>query len=196
MLSEKLRAALANLLPDPGEDEAYLMDERPTLRDAAVLVAFTDRPDPGVILTQRPQWLRSHAGQVAFPGGKIDPGDRDAIDAALREAEEEIGLHRRDVTIAGATEAYRSGSGYHITPVLGVIPPDLPLDPNPDEVEDWFEVPLDILFDPANYQRQHAHWQGHDRHYYDLQWQGRRIWGVTAGIIINLARRMPAGWHR
>jgi len=183
-----------NLLPDAGEDETYL--GMPTLRDAAVLIAFTDRPDPGVILTQRPQWLRSHAGQVAFPGGKIDPGDRDAVDAALREAEEEIGLNRRDVMVAGVTEPYRSGSGYLITPVLGVIPPDMAFDPNPDEVEDWFEVPLDILFDPDNYARQHANWQGHDRHYYDMDWQGRRIWGVTAGIIINLARRLPAGWHR
>ena len=120
MLSVKLRAALDNLLPDAGEDEAYL--GTPTLRDAAVLIAFTDRPDPGVILTQRPQWLRSHAGQVAFPGGKIDPDDRDAIDAALREAEEEIGLSPRDVTVAGVSEPYRSGSGYIITPVLGVIP--------------------------------------------------------------------------
>lgn len=195
MLSERLRIALDNLLPDDGEDEFYLLHgER--LRDAAVLVAFTDRPEPGVILTQRPQWLRSHAGQVAFPGGKIDPGDRDAVDAALREAEEEIGLHRRDVAIAGTTTPYRSGSGYHITPVLGVIPPDLPLDPNPDEVEDWFEVPLDILFDPGNYARRHANWQGQDRHYFDMEWQGRRIWGVTADIIINLARRLPAGWHR
>lgn len=195
MLSEKLRVALDNLLPDDGEDESYLLHgER--LRDAAVLIAFTDRPDPGVILTQRPQWLRSHAGQVAFPGGKIDPGDADAVDAALREAEEEIGLHRRDVSIAGATTPYRSGSGYHITPVLGVIPPDLPLDPNPDEVEDWFEVPLDILFDPGNYALHHANWQGQDRHYYDMDWQGRRIWGVTADIIIKLSRRLPSGWHR
>lgn len=195
MLSAKLQEALGNLLPDEGADEAYLLHGQ-TLRDAAVLVAFTDRPDPGVILTQRPQWLRSHAGQVAFPGGKIDPGDRGAVDAALREAEEEIGLNRRDVMVAGTTTAYRSGSGYHITPVLGVIPPDLPLDPNPDEVEDWFEVPLDILFDPGNYQLRHANWQGQDRHYYDMDWQGRRIWGVTADIIINLARRLPAGWHR
>ena len=194
MLSQKLRVALENLLPGEDEDETYL--GTPTLRDAAVLIAFTDRPDPGVILTQRPQWLRSHAGQVAFPGGKIDPGDRGAVDAALREAEEEIGLNRRDVMVAGTTTAYRSGSGYHITPVLGVIPPDLPLDPNPDEVEDWFEVPLDILFDPGNYQLRHANWQGQDRHYYDMDWQGRRIWGVTAVIIINLARRLPAGWHR
>jgi len=196
MLSEKLRVALENLLPGEDEDEAYLGTPDDRLRAAAVLIAFTDRPNPGIILTQRPQWLRSHAGQVAFPGGKIDPGDRDAVDAALREAEEEIGLHRRDVMIAGTTDAYRSGSGYCITPVLGVIPPDLPLDPNPDEVEDWFEVPIDILFNPENYALHHAHWQGHDRHYYDMMWQGRRIWGVTAGIIINLARRMPADWHR
>ena len=195
MLSEKLRAALDNLLPDAGSDESYLLHGEP-LRDAAVLIALTDRPEPGVILTQRPQWLRSHAGQVAFPGGKIDPGDRDAIDAALREAEEEIGLHRRDVTVAGTTTPYRSGSGYHITPVLAVIPPDLPLDPNPDEVEAWFEVPLDTLFDPLNYERHHAHWQGQDRRYYDMTWRGRRIWGVTADIIINLARLLPAGWHR
>ncbi|MGH6652850.1 MAG: CoA pyrophosphatase [Sphingopyxis sp.] len=196
MLSEKLRIALENLLPGEDEDEAYLGTPDDRLRDAAVLIAFTDRPDPGIILTQRPQWLRSHAGQVAFPGGKIDPGDVDAVDAALREAEEEIGLNRRDVTVAGTCDAYRSGSGYHITPVLGVIPADLPLDPNPDEVEDWFEVPIDILFNPENYALHHAHWQGHDRHYYDMMWQGRRIWGVTAGIIVNLARRMPSGWYR
>ena len=196
MLSEKLQDALGNLLPDAGADEGYLLHGGGTLRDAAVLIAFTDRREPGVILTQRPQWLRSHAGQVAFPGGKVDAADRDVVDAALREAEEEIGLHRRDVMVAGATDAYRSGSGYHITPVLGVIPPDLPLDPNPDEVEAWFEVPLDILFNPDNYERHEAHWQGQVRRYYDMMWQGRRIWGVTADIIVNLARRLPPGWHR
>jgi 8-oxo-dGTP pyrophosphatase MutT (NUDIX family) len=195
MLSDKLAEALDNLLPDVGHDEGDFVQGQ-TLRDAAVLIALTDRKDPGVILTQRPQWLRAHAGQVAFPGGKIDPTDADVIDAALREAEEEIGLHRRDVLIAGPTHPYRSGSGYHITPVLGVIPPDLPLDPNPDEVEAWFEVPLDILFNPDNYERHQADWNGYIRRYYEMNYQGRRIWGVTADIIINLARRLPANWYR
>lgn len=195
MLSEKLAAALDNLLPDVGNDEAHFFPDQ-KYRDAAVLVALTDRAEPGVILTQRPQWLRAHAGQVAFPGGKIDPTDVDVIDAALREAEEEIGLNRRDVMIAGPTHPYRSGSGYHITPVLGVIPPDLAFDPNPDEVEAWFEVPLDILFNPDNYERHQVDWNGKARRYYEMHWQGRRIWGVTADIIINLARRLPAGWHR
>src|SRR3546814_4698176 len=98
--------------------------------------------------------------------------------------------------VAGATEPYQSGSGYRITPVLGVIPPDIAFDPNPEEFEDWFEVPLAILFDPDNYSRQHSNFQGHDSHYYDMDWQGRRSWGVTAGISINLARRRRSGWDR
>ncbi len=171
------------------EDERYLEIER-DYREAAVLIPITDRADPGVILTQRPEWLRSHAGQVAFPGGKIDAGDTDAIAAALREAEEELAMPPEHVTVLGETDIYHTGSGYRIAPVVGIIPPDLPLIANPDEVSDWFEVPLAFLLDPANLERRQGIWQGQNRQYYDMNWQGRRIWGVTAGIIANLARRI------
>jgi 8-oxo-dGTP pyrophosphatase MutT (NUDIX family) len=171
------------------EDERHLDGEK-DYREAAVLIPITDRAEPGVILTQRPDWLRSHAGQVAFPGGKIDPEDANAVAAALREAEEELALPREHVNILGEADIYFTGSGYRIAPVVGVIPPDLPLVANPDEVSDWFEVPLAFLLDPANLERRSGIWQGQTRHYYDMDWQGRRIWGVTAGIIANLARRI------
>ena len=171
------------------EDELYLEIER-DYREAAVLIPITDRPDPGVILTQRPEWLRSHAGQVAFPGGKIDAEDTNAIAAALREAEEELAIPREHVHVLGETDIYHTGSGYRIAPVVGIIPPDLPLIANPDEVSDWFEVPLSFLLSPANLERKQGIWQGQNRQYYDMNWQGRRIWGVTAGIIANLARRI------
>ncbi|MEQ1550434.1 CoA pyrophosphatase [Sphingorhabdus sp.] len=172
------------------EDERAYPRHSGDYRHAAVLVPITDRTEPGVILTRRPAWLRSHAGQVAFPGGKVDPEDENAIIAALREAEEEIALPRDEVNILGPADDYYSGSGYQITPVIGVVPPDLPLVPNPEEVEEWFEVPLAILFDRANYARRRVEWQGQMREYYDMDWEGRRIWGVTAGIIANLSRRL------
>jgi 8-oxo-dGTP pyrophosphatase MutT (NUDIX family) len=159
-------------------------------RAAAVLIAITDRPEPGVILTLRPNFLRSHAGQVAFPGGKVDDSDHDEIAAALREAEEELAIPADFVNVVGVTDVYFSGSGYRITPVVAVIPPDLNLIANPNEVEDWFEVPLHFLLDPANTVKKSADWNGHAREYYDMNWQGRRIWGVTAGIIANFARRL------
>lgn len=159
-------------------------------RKAAVLIPITDRPEPGVILTQRPENLRNHAGQVAFPGGKIDESDADEIAAALREAQEELAIPPADVNIIGTTDIYYSGSGYRITPVIGVIPPDLDLRPNPGEVEDWFEIPLTQLLNLENFTQRRAMWNGQERQYYDMTWQDRRIWGVTAGIIVNLARRM------
>jgi 8-oxo-dGTP pyrophosphatase MutT (NUDIX family) len=185
---EKIIAALDPAHVVETEDEKYLGTSE--FRAAAVLIPITDRDRPGVILTQRPSWLRSHAGQVAFPGGKIDDSDADAVDAALREAEEELALPRAHVTVLGEADTYFSGSGYRIAPVIGIIPPDLPLIANPQEVEDWFEVPLDFLLDPANLEKKEAIWQGQQRQYYDMDWQGRRIWGVTAGIIANLARRI------
>ncbi len=160
--------------------------------DAAVLIAIIDEPERGVILTQRTDHLPSHAGQVAFPGGKIDPGDDGPIDAALREAEEEIALPRDQVEIIGTTDLYLTGTGFHITPVIGVIPPGLALHPEAGEVAAIFRVPFDTLFDPAQYDRHEVEWQGHPRIYHETVWEEHRIWGVTAAIILNLANRMRA----
>ena len=177
-------------LPDLLTDRDFV--DRPP-RPAAVLIPVTDRPasagGPGAILTQRPRGLRSHPGQVAFPGGKLDPGE-DAVEAALREAHEEIALDPARVRVIGATDRYVTGTGFDVTPVLGVVPPDLPLVPNPGEVESWFEVPLSVLFDRANYSENSAMWKGAERRYYEMHWEGYRIWGVTAAIIFNLSRRL------
>lgn len=184
----KIEAALDPARYVPVEDERHFSND--SHREAAVLIPITDRLEPGVILTQRPDWLRSHAGQVAFPGGKIDDTDADAISAALREADEELSIPPSKVQVIGTADIYYSGSGYRIEPVVGIIPPDLPLRANPEEVEDWFEVPLAFLLDPANSIKKEAFWNGQQRTYYDIRWTDRRIWGVTAGIIANLARRL------
>lgn len=159
------------------------------LRQAAVLIAVTDRPEPGVLLTHRPDWMRSHAGQAAFPGGKLDPGE-DAVAAALREAEEELALDPARVRVIGTSDPFRTRTGFDITPVLGVVPPDLPLVPNPAEVREWFEPPLAYILDPANQVKRTVEWEGAPREYFEIVWQGHRIWGVTAAIIGNLSRRM------
>lgn len=185
----RIHKALDPALDIEIEDERYLGDTVQH-RAAAVLIPITDRAEPGVILTQRPTWLRSHAGQVAFPGGKVDDSDENSIFAALREAEEELNIPPARVEVIGVADTYYSGSGYSIAPVIGIIPPDLEIQPNPQEVEDWFEVPLAFLLDPANSIKKVANWNGQQRSYYDMQWGERRIWGVTAGIIANLVRRL------
>jgi 8-oxo-dGTP pyrophosphatase MutT (NUDIX family) len=185
----RIHQALDPALDIEIEDERYLGDTVKH-RAAAVLIPITDRAEPGVILTQRPTWLRSHAGQVAFPGGKVDDSDESSIFAALREAEEELNIPPARVEVIGVADTYYSGSGYSIAPVVGIIPPDLELQPNPQEVEDWFEVPLEFLLDPANSIKKETNWNGQQRSYYDMQWGERRIWGVTAGIIANLVRRL------
>ena len=156
---------------------------------AAVLVGITDRADPGVILTVRREHMRTHAGQVAFPGGRIDPGE-DTIGAALREAWEELGLDPEAAEIVGATDPYRTVTGYVVTPVLAVVRPDQPLSPHEHEVADWFEAPLNFVLDPANQQCKSALFQGRERHYYEIMWENRRIWGATASMIVNLSRRL------
>lgn len=175
------------LLPDLLSDSRFDEAEQP--RAAAVLIAVTERERPGALLIHRPHTMRRHAGQVGFPGGALDAGE-DATEAALREAEEELGIPPTAVRIIGASDPYRTGTGYDVTPVLGVIPPDLPLRPNPAEVDSWFEAPLDVLLDPANHQPQSAIWKGQRRDYLSIAWEEHRIWGVTAAIIANLSRRI------
>lgn len=188
-LADRLRAALASPALEPP-----LEGDLPELRaqagiQAAVLIAVTDRSDPGVILTVRREHLRTHAGQVAFPGGRIDEGE-DAVAAALREAHEEVLLPPREIEVVGTIEPYRTVTGYVVTPVLGVAPPDLPLEPHEHEVADLFEAPLDFVLDLANQRRQSALFAGQERDYYEIVWNDRRIWGATAAMLVNLSRRL------
>jgi len=157
---------------------------------AAVLVPVVDRPEPTVILTLRPETMRKHPGQVSFPGGRIDPGDADAVAAALREAEEEIGLPPAAVKVIGTGDLYRTVTGFEVTPVVGVVPPDLRLAPQASEVAAMFEAPLAFLLDPGNQIVREAERRGRMRTYYEIEWQGRRIWGATAAMIVNLSRRL------
>jgi 8-oxo-dGTP pyrophosphatase MutT (NUDIX family) len=177
-------------IPDLLSDAQFAQGGRAT--PAAVLIAITDVPgNPQVILTQRPRSMRDHPGQVAFPGGKIDLGE-DAVTAALREAEEELGLPRAAVRVIGTSDLYHTGTGFIVTPVVGVVPPGLALKPDPVEVADWFEAPLSLLLDPASWTVNETFWRGATRRYLELDWQGFRIWGVTAAIIANLSRRIDA----
>jgi 8-oxo-dGTP pyrophosphatase MutT (NUDIX family) len=193
-LAERLRHALDAPAPEVvllvgDERDAAFADPRPAV-DAAVLVPVTDRPEPGVILTRRTETLKRHAGQVAFPGGRVDPGDADVVAAALREAEEEIGLPPKRVTVIGEADRYRTVTGFQVTPVVGVIPPDLPLEKREAEVAEVFEVPLAFLLDTANHVEAAVEWQGRERHYYEIMWGDFRIWGATAAMIVNLSRRL------
>ena len=188
-LIERITLALANEPPHgllPGDlVEGHDGDHR----EAAVLVAITDRPEPGLILTQRREDMRTHAWQVAFPGGRVDEGE-DAVAAALREAQEELGLNPALVRLLGEADPYVTVTGYWVSPVIGVIPPDLELVPNPGEVAAWFEAPLDFVLDPANQREMTAEYRGRTRHYYQIDWQGHQIWGATAAMLVNLTRRI------
>ena len=193
-LAGRLRAALEEgrrrepvlIAGDVLDEEAGLVGITP----AAVLVAVVDRPEPTVILTLRPMTMRKHPGQISFPGGRIDPGDAGPVDAALREAEEEIGLPPGLVEVIGTADRYRTVTGFEVTPVIGIVPPDVPLTPHPGEVEAVFEAPLSYLLDPAHQAVRTAEFRGRERSYFEIDYQGRRIWGATAAMIVNLSRRL------
>lgn len=166
---------------------------RSRLKDAAVLIPVVDHgEESSVLLTKRTEALRSHSGQVAFPGGRIDAEDASPEDAALREAMEEVGLERRFVEVVGRMPDYVSGSGFRIAPVLAVVRPGFTLTINPDEVDSAFEVPLRFLMDPANHRRDSRVWQERERFFYRMPYEDWMIWGVTAGIIHALYERLYA----
>jgi 8-oxo-dGTP pyrophosphatase MutT (NUDIX family) len=158
------------------------------LRPAAVLVPLVDRPEGmSVLLTQRTAHLTAHAGQIAFPGGRLEPEDRDAAAAALRETEEEIGLPRRHVTLIGRLDTYVTGTGFEITPVVGIVSPPFSLTVDPFEVADVFEVPLPFVLDRGNHCRTERMFDERRRVFFVLPYENRNIWGATAGMLVNLA---------
>jgi 8-oxo-dGTP pyrophosphatase MutT (NUDIX family) len=191
---ERLYAAPPNSDAVTGGD--HVMNPDMTVsdyREAAVLVPVVAREDGAtVILTQRTAHLPSHAGQIAFPGGKIDPSDNGPAAAALRETEEEIGLPKDRVKIVGYLDRYLSRTGFRIAPVLGRIEPGYTLALNRHEVEDVFEVPLGFLLDPANHRRASKVFIGRERYFYEIPFGDRYIWGVTAGIVRGLYEQVIA----
>lgn len=190
-LARRLSAALeasAGNIPLLTGDMGFAPPRDPV--PAAVLVAITDGARPGLILTRRRDSLRTHAGQVAFPGGRIDPEDASPEDAALREAWEEIALDPARAEIAGRLDPYVTVTGFGVIPVLAVVPPGLPLHPHEAEVAELFEIPLDHALDPAHHILMEREWQGRMRSYYVIDWPGQYIWGATAGMIVNLSQRL------
>jgi 8-oxo-dGTP pyrophosphatase MutT (NUDIX family) len=183
-----------NIIPKRGDHDADPVMEkiaavRP-IRPAAVLVPVIAREEPMVLLTQRAAHLTEHSGQVSFPGGKIDAGDKTPAHAALREALEEIGLDGAHARAVGYLDLYMTTLGYRIVPVVAEVDPGFALTLNTAEVDNVFEVPLAFLMDQANHQRHSREWQGMTRHYYAIPYGERYIWGVTAGILRNLYDRI------
>ena len=165
-----------------------LYDPEQSLTGAAVLVPIVERrPDLTVLLTQRTDHLNDHAGQISFPGGRIDPGDPDAAAAALRETEEEIGLPARHVSMIGRLDTYVTRTGFEVVPWVGLLRPPFPIEPDSFEVAEVFEVPLGFILDPANRETHGRHYQGKERLFYVFRYGDRYIWGATAGMLVNLA---------
>jgi 8-oxo-dGTP pyrophosphatase MutT (NUDIX family) len=167
--------------------QARMIPEGEEPRPAAVLVPLVARGDGlHMLLTERQPHLRRHAGQVAFPGGRIDETDPNPVAAALRETEEETGIPPTFVEPLGFLDTYLTSTNYRVMPVVGILRPGFTVTPQVDEVADVFEVPLAFLMNPQHHERHAREWQGRQRHYYAMPWQGRYIWGATAGMIRNL----------
>ncbi len=160
------------------------------LTPAAVLIAVTREAEPQLLLTRRSADMRRHPGQIAFPGGRIDAEDADAVAAALREAEEEVALARHEVEVLGQLDPYETGTGYAITPIVGLVPPGLALVRQASEVAAIFHVPFAHVIDAANHEIRDGEWQGQRRRVYVIRHGEHEIWGATAGILVNLARRL------
>ncbi len=179
------RRLLAHPWPEPLADD-------PARRRAAVLVPILSGPAPAILLTKRTAHLSSHAGQIAFPGGRIDPTDRSAEAAALREAEEEIGLDPALVTLLGRLPDHDTGTGFRITPIVGLLPPDPPLMASPDEVAALLHLPFSVLLDPAAPQRRQTMTRGRLREFWVWPHPEHDIWGATAAILVRLAAVLRA----
>ncbi len=175
-----------DLNPDLIADFAVMEPARP----AAVLVPIVARDELTVLLTQRPHTMPHHAGQIAFPGGKVEKSDEDHVAAALREAEEEIGLDRSHVEVLGYLDMYRTGTGFNVAPVVALVQPDFVLKIDTREVEEAFEVPLHFLMDEVNHQKHARPWRGRERHFYAMPYGNRFIWGATAGMLKNLHQKL------
>jgi 8-oxo-dGTP pyrophosphatase MutT (NUDIX family) len=183
-----------NIIPKSGDHGTDRMLEiiarEQPVRPAAVLIPVVDHPQPTVLLTQRSAHLNDHAGQISFPGGKIDATDASPLEAALREAEEEVGLQREFVEPIGYLDLYATGFGFRILPTVARVRPGFKLSINKGEVDDAFEVPLAFLMDPANHQLHSKEFRGMERSYYAMPFAERYIWGATAGILRVLYERI------
>jgi 8-oxo-dGTP pyrophosphatase MutT (NUDIX family) len=189
-LAELEQAAQAGVSDDAPETRRPELASLATLRPAAVLLPIVDRPGGlSVLLTLRAADLRAHSGQVAFPGGKIDAGETPR-EAALREAQEEIGLEERFVEPLGWLDPYFTGTGFRVAPLVALVEPSFALTVNKLEVDKVFETPFAFLMDPANHLLEDREWQGRRRKYYAMPHEGRYIWGATAGILRNLYEKL------